>query len=88
MKEGPFDDSDHNSLGDDSTTTTGPSLKQISEELSVNNKMEKESTGKESEAQKFGDEGSASHGTTINMIPGVLETVMLMTYTSNLQWLS
>ena len=50
--------------------------------------MEKESTGKESEAQKFGDEGSASQGTTINMIPGVLETVMLMTYTSNLQWLS
>ena len=88
MKEGPFDDSDQNSLGDDSTTTTGPSLKQISEELSVNNKMEKESTGKESEAQKFGDEGSASQGTTINMIPGVLETVMLMTYTSNLQWLS
>ena len=86
MKEDPFDDS----LQDDSTTTTGTgsSLKEISKELSVNEKMEKESTGKESEAKKMGDEGSASQGTTTNMVPGVLETVMLITYTSNLQWLS
>ena len=63
---------------DDTTTSTSPSEDEIIENI----------PSPTSPTQRLGDEGSASQGTTIVLVPKVLVTLMLGTITRNIQWMS
>ena len=62
-------------LKDDTTTSASPSEDETIEKI----------PSPTSPDQKLGDEGSASQGTAITMVPGVLGTLMLIT---SILWLS
>ena len=77
-KEVSFEDYDIHFLKDDTTTSNNPSEDEIIEKI----------PSPTSPAQRLGDEGSASQGTTIVLVPKVLVTLMLGTITRNIQWMS